>query len=170
MTVALQMAALKHSGCSGGAPQDALGRRLMRPDKCFVLPGRMHDQEEQNPCWRPADQGQLCTITTIDGAPLAMAVSTINLLVTATLPLSAVPVAASLVRRHAESLSHSKQPRMHRAITRLCSVRPRVRWRILHREVPTRKIATMLDGGRCGRCGCSRVHEIFSRVFYTEPF
>jgi hypothetical protein len=58
----------------------------------------------------PQIMGNFGTTRVIEGAPVAMAVSTTYLLVTATfLPFSAALVAASLIMRHAESLSHSKQ-------------------------------------------------------------
>lgn len=58
----------------------------------------------------PQIMGNFGTPTVIEGAPVAMAVSTTYLLVTATfVPFSAALVAASLIMRHAESLSHSKQ-------------------------------------------------------------
>lgn len=58
----------------------------------------------------PQIMGSFGTTRVIEDAPVAMAVSTIYLLVTVTfLPFSAALVAASLIMRHAESLSHSKQ-------------------------------------------------------------
>jgi hypothetical protein len=56
----------------------------------------------------PLVLGNFGTTTVMEGAPVAMAVSTVYLLVTATfLPFSAALISASLVMRHAESLSRS---------------------------------------------------------------
>ena len=56
----------------------------------------------------PQIMGNFGTPAVIEVAPVAMAVSTTYLLVTDTfLPFSAALVAASLIMRHAESLSHS---------------------------------------------------------------